>query len=286
MLQQVLTCGEIKLSSPFKSNSQMDIKPLEQTDVKMLSELQPPGWDIMSIIDLYTKADFCFPIKVTIDQKIIGIGTTIIHNDVAWLAHIIVHDQYRNQGIGRLITQTLMDRADAERCGTIYLLATEMGEPVYTKLGFETETEYVSFKGEKITGQPADDTIMAYKIDYKDQISKLDRLVSGEERMFHLEPYLSAGLVYLQDNKVVGYYLPTFGDGLIIAGTVQAGEALMRLRMTTKDFAVFPVENVLATAFMAKHNFNFFRTQKRMRFGKKRDWQPANIFNRIGGNLG
>ena len=265
----------------------MDIKPLEQSDVPFIFELQPPGWDIMSIIDFYTKADFCFPIKVTIDDKIIGIGTTIIHKDVVWLAHIMVHDQYRHQGIGRLITQTLMERADAERCETIYLLATEMGEPVYTKLGFEAETEYVSYKGEKIT-EAFENTknIEEYKSEYKEQISSLDREVSGEDRMFHLEHHLSDSFVYLHDNNVMGYYLPTFGDGLIIASTDDAGEALMRLRMTTKDFAVFPVENVLATAFVTKHNFNFFRTQKRMRLGKKRDWQPANIFNRIGGNLG
>ena len=169
----------------------MDIKPLEQSDVPFVFELQPPGWDIMSTIDFYTKADFCFPIKATIDDKIIGIGTTIIHKDVAWLAHIIVHDQYRNQGIGRLITQTLMERADAERCETIYLLATEMGEPVYTKLGFEAETEYVSFKGEKITKEPADNTIVFYKSDYANQISLFDRQVSGSQRSFHGEQHLT-----------------------------------------------------------------------------------------------
>lgn len=264
----------------------MDIKPLEQSDVPFIFELQPPGWDIMSTIDFYTKADFCFPIKVTIDDKIIGIGTTIIHKDVAWLAHIIVHDQYRNQGIGRLITQTLMERADAERCETIYLLATEMGEPVYTKLGFEGETEYVSFKGMEIKGESADDTIVSYKSDYANQILKMDRQVSGEDRMFHLEQYLSDGHLYLQGDNVTGYYLPAFGDGLIIAGTVQAGEALMKLRLTTRDFAVFPKENEYATSLMLKNNFTLFRTQKRMRLGKKRDWQPANIYNRIGGNLG
>lgn len=264
----------------------MDIKPLEQSDVPLVFELQPPGWEIMSVIDFYTKADFCFPIKITIDDKIIGIGTTILHKDVAWLAHIIVHDHYRNKGVGRLITQTLIERADAARCKTIYLLATEMGEPVYTKLGFEAETEYLSFKGEKITGDTADDNIVSYKSEYADQISKLDRQVSGEERWFHLEPYLSDGFVYLHDTNVMGYYLPTLGDGLIVARTEVAGEALMKLRMITKDFAVFPSENVLATAIMARHNFNFFRTQKRMRLGKQRDWQPANIYNRIGGNLG
>ena len=265
----------------------MDINFLEKSDVQQIINLQPPGWDIMSIIDFYIKADFCFPFKVTNDKNIIGIGTTIIHNDVAWLAHIIVLPDYRNQGIGKLITQTLVDKAHAEQCETIYLLATELGEPVYKKIGFQTETEYVSFKGEKINDAlEADEYIEPYANAFRNQISILDQLVSGEDRMFHIDQHLSSGFVCLHDNDVMGYYLPTFGDGLIIAKDAVAGEALMKLRLTTKDFAVFPVENVPATAFMEKHNFTSFRTQKRMRFGKKRDWQPANIYNRIGGNLG
>ena len=76
----------------------MKIGILDQDDMPLIAALQPEGWDIISVIHFYTKASFCFPIKVTIDNKIIGIGTTIIHNDVAWLAHIIVHPDCRNQG--------------------------------------------------------------------------------------------------------------------------------------------------------------------------------------------
>lgn len=265
----------------------MDIKPLDHSDVQKLIELQPEGWDIISVIDFYTKAAFCIPIKVTIDHKIVGIGTTILHNDVAWLAHIIVHPDFRNRGIGKFITESLVETAKANHCVTIYLLATELGEPVYTKIGFETVTEYVSYKGETITLDLADiGNIVPYKSDFKNQISTLDRQVSGEDRMFHLEPYLEDCFVYVKNDKVLGYYLPAFGDGLIIASTNAAGTELIMLRLTTKDFAVFPKDNVHATAFMKQHNFAVFRTQKRMRLGKKRDWQPTNIYNRIGGNLG
>ncbi|MBL0009542.1 MAG: GNAT family N-acetyltransferase [Saprospiraceae bacterium] len=103
----------------------------------------------MPAIQFYITSDFCFPIKVSIDHKIAGTGTAIIHHDVAWLAHIIVHPDFRNQGIGKLITESLVKMAHAKSCDTLYLLATELGEPVYRKIGFETETEYLFFKGEK-----------------------------------------------------------------------------------------------------------------------------------------
>ena len=125
----------------------MEIQDLKQSEVGLLIDLQPQGWrDISPIFDFYSKSAFCFPVKATIDNKIVGIGTTVIHNDIAWLAHIIVHHDNRNKGIGQLITQTLVDSSKAKKCHTIYLIATDLGAPVYEKIGFETETEYLFFR--------------------------------------------------------------------------------------------------------------------------------------------
>lgn len=266
----------------------MDIQTLEHSDINLIPDLLPPGWEgVMPTIDFYTNSNFCFPIKVSIDKKIVGIGASIIHKDTAWLAHIIVHPDYRNQSIGKLITQTLVESSNSKCCDTIYLLATDLGEPVYKKVGFETETEYLYFKGEKAIGAFTNsENIVAFNSDFKKQISNLDRQVSGEDRMLQLEQHLSSGVVYLQDNDVMGFYLPSLGDGLIIANTNSAGQELMKLRLTSKDFASFPIENVSATEFIHQNNFKEVRREKRMRLGKNRNWQPSNIYNRIGGNLG
>lgn len=266
----------------------MDIQTLEYDDINLITGLLPPGWEAtIPTLEFYTNTNFCFPIKVTIDKKIVGVGTTIIHNDVAWLAHIIVHPDYRNQSIGKLITQTLVDNSISKCCDTIYLLATDLGEPVYKKIGFETETEYLYFKGEKIIGAYKNaENIAAFNSNFKQQISNIDQQVSGEDRMFQLEQHLSSGFVYIQDNDVKGFYLPNLGNGLIIATTNSAGQELMKLHLTSKDFAAFPIDNVSATDFMYQNNFKKVRTEKRMRLGKKRNWQPTNIYNRIGGNLG
>lgn len=266
----------------------MQIEPLKHNDITQIPALLPPGWEsAMPAIQFYTTLDFCFPIKVSIDNKMVGTGTAIIHKDVAWLAHIIVHPDHRNQGIGKWITESLVDIANSKNCDTLYLLATDLGEPVYRKIGFETETEYMFFKSEKtIHTDIRDECIVPYSSEYEKQISLLDLQVSGEDRMFHLKHHLSSGFVYVVDNNVEGYYLPALGDGLIIAATSAAGQALMRLRMTTKDFAVFPIDNVSAAAFIHLHPFKEIRRQKRMRLGTKRTWQPTNIYNRIGGNLG
>ncbi len=266
----------------------MEIQKLEHSDINSISDLLPFGWeDVLPIIDAYTNTNYCFPIKVKIDKKIVGIGTTIIHNKTAWLAHIIVHFHYRNQGIGKAITQTLVETASSKGCETIYLLATELGEPLYKKIGFEIETEYLIFRCEganrtfKNSGN-----IITLNSDFKKQILNLDRQATGEERVLVLEQHLSNGFLYLQDNEVKGFYLPDLGDGLIIATTSSAGQELMKLRLKSKDFAAFPIDNLSAKEFMRQSNFNEFRTEKRMRFGKERNWQPENIYAIIGGNLG
>lgn len=266
----------------------MDIKPLERNDIHMLTALQPDGWpDIQPSFEFYFSTDFCFPIQVTVDNKIIGIGTTIIHNDVAWLAHIIVHPNCRNKGVGQLITKTLVDSIKEHHCETVYLIATELGEPVYTKLGFETETEYLVFKDISFRKSlTVHQNIEPFTQEYRDQITTIDRIVSGENRTTHIDKYFSNAYLYCQNTTVEGYYLPSFGDGLIVATTTAAGIELMKLRLKSKENAIFPIDNINAVLYLHENNYQEIKTIKRMQFGKKRSVQFANMYNRIGGNLG
>lgn len=266
----------------------MKIDTLLPSDLVHIPELQPEGWyDIQPIHAFYTSVDFCFPLKLMIDGRIAGIGTGIVHGEVAWLGHIIVHPDFRNRGLGGMITKALVENMQEKNCTTIYLIATDMGEPVYKKIGFETETEYIFFKD--LTTKP-DWTnapeIVPYNDSHKKQIAAIDRMVSGENRMLHLERFLPNSFVHVTNDVVNGFYLPGFGDGFILATSSTAGRDLMRLRLATKDNASFPIENVDALEFMHDNNFQEFRKAKRMRLGPKRDLNLQFVYNRIGGNVG
>lgn len=266
----------------------MNIRSLEPGDIHLISDLQPEGWqDILPAINFYLNSSCCFPIKATINKTIVGIGTTIIHHDIAWLAHIIVRPDNRNQGVGKLITQTLIESSKIRNCQTVYLIATDLGEPVYKKLGFEAETEYLFFKDINLNGNlTISENIVPYTDKFYTSVSHLDKLVSGEDRMFQLEKHLSDSFLYLKDNTLQGVYLPTLGEGLIHANTYLAGQELMKFRLLTKTNAAFPIDNLSAAEFMHQNNFIAFKTAKRMTLGAKKTWHPASIYNRIGGNLG
>ena len=101
-----------------------------------------------------------------------------------------------------------------------------------------------------------------------------------------MDGHLRGAYVFLTDGQVEGFYLPSFGDGLITATTPKAGTELMKIRLGIMDNATFPIDNRAAAEFMHNKNFLEYRTAKRMRLGKQRAWEPANIYNRVGGNLG
>jgi GNAT superfamily N-acetyltransferase len=264
----------------------MEVQPLNNNDVNLLGDLQPSGWpNIIPSFRFYTASSFCFPIKIIIDGKIAGIGATIIHHEIAWLGHIIVHPEYRGKGIGGYITQTLVDMAKQHHCETINLIATDLGAPVYAKAGFTTETEYLFFKDIHITSALSPHVI-PYKEEFREQIAYIDYLTSQENRMFFFEEHLTRGLVYCSNNMVEGFYLPTLGEGLIIANNPDTGIELLKVHLNANDKVAFPKDNLCAATFLYERGFKEIRTAKRMMLGKPRNVILSNIDNRIAGNIG
>ncbi len=265
----------------------MNIQPITHTDLPFLKPFQPPEWgDITPSLEYYTQHDFCHPIKIIENGIIIGIGCTILFEDTAWLAHIITHPEHRSKGVGTLITQTLLDRIPIEY-ETIYLIATDMGEPVYTKLGFETETEYAFLKGGRIENDiEISPNIILYEKKYRNEILELDRLISGESRIKLLEKDLPNTRLYISNNKIEGFYIPTLREGFIAATDYEAGVELMKLRLKVQEICILPIDNIAAIVYLEKYNYSEFRNAKRMRLGKERPWKASNIYNRISGQFG
>jgi GNAT superfamily N-acetyltransferase len=293
----------------------MIAQTLTPTDLPAVALLQPAGWgDILPAHHMYLAADTCFPIKVVDDDQICGIGTVIINNDAAWLAHIIVNPEQRNKGVGTFITRSLMDTALDKSCSTLSLIATDLGAPVYEKLGFINDGEYLFFKdlisrdprvvnasedAGVITGtrdagvvsETRDEgmipgNILRYEERFKKDLLKLDHELSAEDRASFLEQHLLTGYVYLNGDSIEGFYLPAAGEGLVLARSPQAGVELMKLRLSNVNHAVFPVNNTIARNFYEQHGNSHLRRAKRMVFGRKRNWHPDCLYNRIGGNFG
>ena len=266
----------------------MEFLPVSELDFEYLHEFEPPNWgDLVPRFSYFIDSSFCFPLKLVAGQKTVAIGTTILHEDSAWLASIIVHPDERNKGYGGIITSRLIDTIDQQRYTTIYLDATDLGYPVYRKLGFEVEAKYAHLKAlQPITGLQFSSNIAVYDPMYLDDLLELDQLVSCEDRRNTLLEHTDNAMLYLDKNKLAGFYLPSLGNGLVIAANDTAGIALATYRLENNYYSILPEANKGTIAFLEQHSLVHFRSSRRMYIGEQRNWRAVNIYNRISGQLG
>ena len=265
----------------------MKIDSLNSSDVHLLEPLQPDGWNpIVPYYEFYVAAGFCNPLKCVIDNHIVGIGSSIEHQGTAWLAHIIVHDRYRRQGIGTAITQALKDHLlKNQSVRSIHLVATPMGEPLYRGLGFKRVSEYIFLRGGK-TSPALDGRIESYRAEFRKAGLKMDLEASSEDRRLLLEPHWHNACFITNGDALTGFYMPALGEGYILATSPESGLTLLRNKHSEGAPGVIPAENQIAIKCLQENGYTEFRRGIRMSYGESLVWRPDWIYGRIGGNLG
>ncbi|HPO98729.1 MAG TPA: GNAT family N-acetyltransferase [Bacillota bacterium] len=266
----------------------MLLGPLLADELNDLQQLQPEDWpSIIPAFQYYTDNSFCIPLKISDNGKIIAVGATIIFKDTAWLAHVIVHPDYRNQGLGRRMVAALLDKTKEAGCQTVSLIATELGYHLYKKLGFEDDVDYLFWENNNPPEQGSlSKNISRFTALDERPLLALDRLVSGEERSKILTNKLKNAYVYKEKNCLRGFYLPDLGEGLIIADDDEAGIELLRYRGRSVNKTVLPATNEGGIKYLRENGFSENKRVKRMVYGKKLRWYPQKLYSRIDGNFG
>ena len=94
------------------------------------------------------------------DGRLAGLGMIFYYRSVpsqlnptgwnGYITNLFVEEPFRKQGVGTELIQRLVRQAKKRNCYIIMLHASEMGMPVYEKMGFkkedETETHYIMEK--------------------------------------------------------------------------------------------------------------------------------------------
>ena len=270
----------------------MDCSRIVNEDLNLLNALQPEGWpDITRAFQFYCNHHFCHPVKITRNEAIAGIGNAIIFENTAWLAHIIVHPEFRNRGIGSEIVHTLLEKNRKSGIETTILIATDLGAPVYTKAGFRKISEYRYFKKEPVAfNVSADNTdIKPFQSDYFQDVLSLDYYITGEYREALIRELSDQSFVFMKNGSIDGFFVPGFGDGAVYAKTKEAGRALLQFKLaySAVDKITVPAENIDAINFLTDQGFIEIKAAgTRMVFGKGIPWKPEMVYCRMGGNLG
>lgn len=267
----------------------MHFSSITASDLENLRKLQPDGWsDIITDTTYYIKSAFCFPLKVEMENCISGMGVAIIYNNTAWLAHIIVHPDFRNRGLGLQIVNELLDIVKRHHIPTCLLTATEFGKPVYVRAGFETITEYVFLNRENPFPQRATvPEIISYDEQYRHQLLQMDATITAENREPLLSGVMEGSLLYVSEGALQGFYIPGLKEGPVLAISAIAGLELLKIKCVTSERVVLPADNSVAVDFLQQNGFVVSPTKgTRMVLGNDINWQPENIYSRIGGNFG
>lgn len=266
---------------------QLRFAPITSADLPEVQLLQPEFWaDIIPTFRWYLTLDFSYPVKAILHGEVVGCGVALVNEDSVWLANIIVAKEFRNKGIGALITEHLIQYALQHR-QNVLLIATRLGKPVYEKLGFKEDQGYTFFKPYKIV-LPVSENIVPYEPQYKNAILKLDCEVMGEHRLNLLHARLQEAMVYKKEGNIEGFCIPNLGEGLTLAHTQEAGLALLAWRLREEKRACLPSANKVAIEFLLSQGYiiddNLWAIK--MYLHQKPNWDPTKQYGRVGGNMG
>lgn len=265
------------------------IRKIKMEELPLVSNFPPVEWNLNLdfVYGIHFNQSYFYAAVALVDNEIAGTGMAIMNKTVAWLGTIIVKENFRNKGIGNAITKHLIDTAQCKGAETVLLTASDMGKPIYEKLGFKTDINYVFLKPNEFVPSKGDNHYIrkVEKKDY-DEICELDFNISGEDRSELLTNNAFDGIKY-DDHGVKGFYLPNFGKGLIIASDNISGIELLKTKINAEKSSVcVPETNIHAINHLLSAGYSQFSKIPRMFLGENVDWKPEWIFSRGSGYMG
>ncbi len=103
----------------------------------------PVDWklDEKKLCSEHSGHDYYYPIVAEYDHAIVGTGTAFVNDNATWLGIIVMYENFRKRGIGALITKHLVNYSKSKGNETVLLSATDLGFPVYKKIGFKNDVK-------------------------------------------------------------------------------------------------------------------------------------------------
>lgn len=207
------------------------IRLLRETDLDgAIAAKEAVGWAERRVrVDFYRGRDDSTLFVAEVDGQIAGCGgATVFPGTPAtgWVHGIVVRPERRRTGLGARLTEAAITWLRGRSVGTVLLLATDAGRPVYERLGFTEGERYGSFPW------PTSDAVGAEtrRMTSSDlpEVRALDRVATGEDRAGFIESLAASGWVTTRAGAVVGFHLACpWGGGPIVARDPATGCALI-----------------------------------------------------------
>jgi GNAT superfamily N-acetyltransferase len=241
---------------------------------------------------------FVRPVLAERDGEIVGTGVASAHGAVGWVGTIFVAESERGHGLGRALTEATMAELQHLGCETQVLVATDMGRPVYERLGFATRTFYRTFELEgrlAADGDEPDGGVRRFTASDLDDAAELDARATGEERRGVLAAMadVEGGLALRSpDGAFEGFVLRApWGGGATVAASIDAALRLLdarRLRAGPDHLVRVgtPLENTAGMKGLEAAGWRPTWTARRMELGPAVRWQPGCLWGQFNMAIG
>lgn len=220
--------------------------------------------------------------------RVIGVAFSIAFGATGWLGNVAVDPGARGHRVGTTVSAAAVDALRGDGVSTIVLTATDLGRPIYDRLGFVPDGEpYGIWQREPGSG-PADQApagaVVAGAVvagRFEDALG-LDAAATGEDR--------GAFLARLADRVRVragtapeGYALPLpWGGGPVIASRPEDARVLLLdlLQADPEPRLAFPESNAAGAELAVSLGFRQVRNIPRMRLGPPvPGFHPERVFS-------
>jgi GNAT superfamily N-acetyltransferase len=267
----------------------IEITPFDTRFLDQLDRLPPETWQ-SSAYELFMQNEWqpwFYPYQIAEGQKLLAFGMFFLFEDIAWLGWILVHQKFRCQGLGTQMSDFLVKKSSSLGAKTHLLTATELGAPIYEKLGFRHSGSYhfytlppqVKMTYDKKNIRPAQHSDLP-------DIFRLDQTATSEKRSAMLETFLDKTYVWI-DQQVSGFFIESLGSGWIVAEHPEAGAQLAAFRNRAKNkLVIIPDGNLDYKEKLENIGYTLKHSIPRMVLGPEPQWKASMIYNRGAGYCG
>jgi GNAT superfamily N-acetyltransferase len=237
----------------------------------------------------------CLPIVAELDGDVVGTGVGTASGPVGWIGTIFIAPDRRGRGLGRAITQAIIDGLESAGCRSLVLVATNEGRRLYERMGFEVQTHYRILQAIGLPPIEQPDEVRPFEAADLPAIEQLDRDGTGEDRAHAIRRLADAEttrVVAGTDGTLDGYVIRApWGGGATVARSAEAALRIVtarrrsagpggRVRVGLLD------ENVEGLARMTEVEFRLTWSAPRMLRGEPLRWHPDWIWGQFNHAMG
>lgn len=182
--------------------SDLQIRPMTLADVHAAADMMASGgWTERRGFLEWNLSNPAVELVVgTVDGRLAATGLATVNpsdaGPIGWVGSIFVDPEMRRHGYGQAITEAVCERLEAKGCQTLALIASDLGQPIYEKMGFRVDVWWEIWEAAPTTtpAEAAPGTrLRRAGPDDLDAILALDRRATAEDRRSLLAPFVSTG---------------------------------------------------------------------------------------------